>query len=66
LIYTPLHGTGHVFVPRVLHELGFGSAQVVDALGVADPMGATQQFDMPVPRWLKVLLGSTVLLPLLL
>ncbi|MBK7115853.1 MAG: FecR domain-containing protein [Proteobacteria bacterium] len=44
----------------------YARLQVIDALGVADPMGATQQFDMPVPRWLKVLLGSTVLLPLLL
>ncbi len=44
----------------------FARLQVIDAQGVADPVGDPQQFDVPVPLWLKVLLGSTVLLPLLL
>ena len=47
LIYTPLHGTGHVFVPRVLHELGFGSAQVVAEQSVPDGAFPTVTYPNP-------------------
>lgn len=44
----------------------FARLQLIDAQGVADPVGEAQRFDVPIRLWLKVLLGSTVLLPLLL
>ena len=44
----------------------YARLQVLDVQGVADPVGATHRFEVPVPLWLKMLLGSTVLLPLLL
>ena len=40
--------------------------QVIAADGIADPAGTARQFLVPVPRWLEVLIGSTMLLPMLL
>lgn len=47
LIYTPLHGTGHVFVPRVLHELGFASADVVAEQSIPDGAFPTVRYPNP-------------------
>jgi phosphoglucomutase len=47
LIYTPLHGTGHVFVPHVLRELGFESAQVVAEQSVPDGAFPTVTYPNP-------------------
>lgn len=47
LIYTPLHGTGHVFVPRILRELGFVSAQVVSEQCLPDGAFPTVTYPNP-------------------
>ena len=47
LIYTPLHGTGHVFIPRVLRELGFASAQTVAEQSVPDGAFPTVRYPNP-------------------
>jgi hypothetical protein len=57
---------GQLTIARPASGSHYARLQVIAADGVADPFGATQQFEVPVPLWLKVLLSSTVLLPLLL
>lgn len=57
---------GEFAIERPASGTYFARLQVIDADGVADPPGDAQQFEVPVPLWLKVLLSSTVLLPLLL
>jgi len=47
LIYTPLHGTGHVFVPRILRELGFASTQIVAEQSVPDGAFPTVTYPNP-------------------
>lgn len=47
LIYTPLHGTGNAFVPRVLHDLGFAAAQAVREQSVPDGAFPTVEYPNP-------------------
>lgn len=47
VIYTPLHGTGQAFVPRVLHDLGFAAAQVVREQSVPDGDFPTVKYPNP-------------------
>lgn len=62
---TELDG-GQFALARPASGTYYARLQVFEAQGMADPVGPTHQFEVPVPLWLKVLLGSTVLLPLLL
>jgi hypothetical protein len=57
---------GQFAIARPASGSYFARLQVVGIDGVEDPVGEARQFEVPMPRWLKVLLGSTVLLPLLL
>jgi hypothetical protein len=40
--------------------------QALPANGAADPFGEAGRFEVPIPTWLKVLLGATVVVPVLL
>ncbi|MFO1503520.1 MAG: FecR domain-containing protein [Steroidobacteraceae bacterium] len=62
---TTLDGSEFV-IPRAASGMYHARLQVIAADGIADPAGTARQFLVPVPRWLEVLIGSTMLLPMLL
>ncbi len=50
LVYTPLHGTGYPFVPRVLKELGYSGVHLVEEQLVPDPEFSTVKSPNPEER----------------
>jgi len=47
LVYTPLHGTGAILVPRILRETGFDNVSVVKEQASADPAFPTVKYPNP-------------------
>ena len=62
---TTLDG-GQFAITRPASGPYYARLQVIGADGVEDPFGERARFEVSVALWLKVLLSSTVLLPLLL
>ncbi|MFT3904795.1 MAG: FecR domain-containing protein [Steroidobacteraceae bacterium] len=53
-------------LPKPVPGTWYARVQVLDTDGVADPFGQTCRFEVPMSLWLKIVLSSTVLVPLLL
>lgn len=50
IVYTPLHGTGHTIVPRVLKHFGFERLLMVEAQSIPDPDFPTVKYPNPEER----------------
>ncbi|MEJ0087521.1 MAG: FecR domain-containing protein [Pseudomonadota bacterium] len=53
-------------IPKLAPGTYYARVQAIDSAGNADPFGAARPFDVAMPRWMKLLLSSTILVPFLL